>query len=144
MVAKNPATKIVCSHQVARCIVLAVPTSIPRNIVVSINQPTVDQCAKPRLHLSVVHAERFHRETGQTKGKENSEQPPVAPVMAQARLAAKGTAIHRKETAEAEGDAEDVHRQLVNEIVPAVMKVIGAVVRNREKGGADRLRRQSR
>ena len=46
IVAMNAATRIACSHQAARCIVLALPTSIPRNKVTSMNQPTIDQCAR--------------------------------------------------------------------------------------------------
>ena len=45
IVAKNAATRIACSHQAARCIVWALPTSMPRNKVASINQPTIDQRA---------------------------------------------------------------------------------------------------
>src|SRR6476646_9559673 len=89
-----------------------------------VDQPTDGgPVGKPGLHLCVMHPKRFHHEAGQTESEENTKEPPVSPVVAQARFTRESAAIHREKTADAECDAEDVHRQLVNQIIPAVMKV---------------------
>ena len=48
------------------------------------------------------------------------------------------TAIHGQKTADDECDAEDVHRQLIDQIVPAVVKVVWAVVSDCQQRRADR------
>ena len=93
---------------------------------------------QPRLHLRVVQAERFDRETGETETEEAAEKPPVTPVVAEALRSLEGAAIQGQQTTETQCHAEDVHDQLVEEIVPAVMKVIGTVVGDPKQRRPDR------
>src|SRR5438128_9127937 len=57
--------------------------------------------------------------------------------MTKARLTLKGTAIHCQQTTDNECHAEDIHRQLVDEIVPAVVKVVRPIVSDSQQRGAD-------
>ena len=75
--------------------------------------------------------------TGETEREKNPEQPPVAPVVTEARRPLKGAAIHGQNATEAECHAEDVHRQLVDQVIPAVVKVVGPIVSDRQQRGAD-------
>ena len=57
--------------------------------------------------------------------------------MAEARLAVERRGDTSRADSREECHAEDVHRQFVDEVVPAVMKVVGAIVGDRQQRGAD-------
>src|SRR4030095_8233501 len=57
--------------------------------------------------------------------------------MSEARRPFKGTAIHGQNAAEAKGHAKDIHRQLVDQVIPAVMEVVGTIISDPQERGAD-------
>ena len=79
----------------------------------------------------------FHRKSGNTYPKKQSEQPPIAFVVAQACFPSEGSAIHGEKTTDDECDTEGVHRQLIDQIVAAVVKVVWSVVSNCQQRRAD-------
>ena len=91
-----------------------------------------------RLYLGIMKAKRFHHETGETERKQQPKQPPVTRIVTQASRPSKGAAIHGQQTTDDECHAEYVHRQFIDEVVPAVVKVVWPIVGDRQQRGADR------
>src|SRR5215831_15058668 len=58
--------------------------------------------------------------------------------MTKARLTLERAAIHREQATNDERHAEHVQRQLIEKIVPAVVKVVWAVIRDSQQNRADR------
>src|SRR5262245_33043457 len=57
--------------------------------------------------------------------------------MSETRRPLKRAAIHGQNAAEAKGHAEDIHRQLIDQVVPAVMEVVGTIVSDPQERGAN-------
>ena len=85
-----------------------------------------------------MHAQRFHQKTGDAERKQQPQQPPVTRIVTEARRPVEGAAIHCQEATNDECHAEDVHRQFIDQVVQAVVKVVRPIVGDCQQGGPDR------
>ena len=85
-----------------------------------------------------MHAQRFHQKTGDAERKQQPQQPPVTRIVTEGRRPVEGAAIHCQQTTDDECHAEDVHRQFIDQVVPAVVKIVRPIVGDRQQRGADR------